>query len=201
MDALRIEPTAPGDASLDVAILVDHSGSMQEACARDRPGRSKHEVTVGALERVACTVEKSDMVDLWEFEDVLTFVGSTRAGENCRWANGRIKPKDSCHKAYNFFGTKSEKGRPRFFPRGPRDVTGSRWSDSRRARGWSRLASRSRSVGSRDVAGGRGSKAGPGRHRKGATWTSPSVGKRITSTRSGIARWPPRPAVRRDHAS
>src|SRR5215471_2398332 len=69
----------------------------------------------------------------------------------------------SCHKAHNFFGTKSEKGRPRFFARGPRDVRDGRWSetlsrfanagprdvrdgrwsDGRRARGWSRLTSRS----------------------------------------------------------
>ena len=79
---LRIEPTAAGEAPLDVAILVDHSGSMQEACAGDRPGLTKHQATVGALGRVARTVEKSDMVDLWEFDDALAFVGSTRAGEN-----------------------------------------------------------------------------------------------------------------------
>ncbi len=55
---------------------------MQEACAGDRPGLTKHQATVGALGRVARTVEKSDMVDLWEFDDALAFVGSTRAGEN-----------------------------------------------------------------------------------------------------------------------
>jgi hypothetical protein len=81
---LRVEPTAASEASLDVAILVDHSSSMQEACAGDRSGRSKHEEAVGALGRVACTVEKSDMVDLWEFDDALTFVGSTRAGKKRR---------------------------------------------------------------------------------------------------------------------
>jgi hypothetical protein len=78
---LRIEPTAAGEASLDVAILLDHSGSMQEACAGDRPGLTKHQVAVDALRRLARTVEKSDMVDLWEFDDAVTFVGSTRAGE------------------------------------------------------------------------------------------------------------------------
>jgi Vault protein inter-alpha-trypsin domain len=78
---LRIEPTAAGEAPLDVAVLVDHSGSMQEACAGDRPGLTKHQAAVGALEQVARTAEKSDMVDLWEFDDALTFVGSTRAGE------------------------------------------------------------------------------------------------------------------------
>src|SRR5262245_10972967 len=38
---LRIEPTAAADAPLDVAILVDHSGSMQEACDGDRAGLTK----------------------------------------------------------------------------------------------------------------------------------------------------------------
>jgi hypothetical protein len=79
---LRIEPTAAGEAPLDVAILVDHSGSMQEVCAGDRPGLTKHQAAVGALGRVARTAATSDMVDLWEFDDALTFVGSTRAGEN-----------------------------------------------------------------------------------------------------------------------
>jgi len=78
---LRIEPTAAREASLDVAILVDHSGSMQEACAGDRPGLTKHQAVIGALGRVARTVEKSDMVELWEFDDAPTFVGSTRVGE------------------------------------------------------------------------------------------------------------------------
>src|SRR5215470_17470485 len=57
---LRIEPTAAGEAQLDVAILVDHSGSMQEACAGDGPGLTKHQAAVDALRRVARAVEKSD---------------------------------------------------------------------------------------------------------------------------------------------
>jgi hypothetical protein len=78
---LRIEPTAAGEAPLDVAILVDHSGSMQEACAGDRPGLTKHQAAVGALAGLARAAGKSDLVDLWEFDDALTFIGSTRAGE------------------------------------------------------------------------------------------------------------------------
>ncbi|HEV2955299.1 MAG TPA: VIT domain-containing protein [Xanthobacteraceae bacterium] len=78
---LRIEPTAAGEAPLDLAVLVDHSGSMQEACAGDRPGLTKHQAAVAALGRVARTVATSDLVDLWEFDDALTFVGSTRGGD------------------------------------------------------------------------------------------------------------------------
>jgi hypothetical protein len=78
---LRIEPTAAGAAPLDIAILVDHSGSMQDACAGDGPGLTKHQAAVDALRRLARTVETSDMVDLWEFDNAPTFVGSTRAGE------------------------------------------------------------------------------------------------------------------------
>jgi hypothetical protein len=54
---------------------------MQEACAGDRPGLTKHQAVIGALGRVARTAEKSDMVELWEFDDAPTFVGSTRVGE------------------------------------------------------------------------------------------------------------------------
>jgi hypothetical protein len=78
---LRIEPTSAGAAPLDVAILVDHSGSMQDACAGDGPSLTKHQAAVDALRRLARTAEKSDMVDLWEFDNALAFVGSTRAGE------------------------------------------------------------------------------------------------------------------------
>jgi hypothetical protein len=78
---LRIEPMAGGEAPLDLAILVDHSGSMQEACAGDRLGVTKHDAAVEALGRLARTVGKRDMVDLWEFDDALTFLGSTRPGE------------------------------------------------------------------------------------------------------------------------
>ena len=81
---LRIEPAAAGEAPLDVAILVDHSGSMQEACDGDQPGLTKHQAAVGALGRVARSVGKSDTVDLWEFDDKPTFVGSTRAGDKRR---------------------------------------------------------------------------------------------------------------------
>ena len=45
-----------------------------------------------------------------------------------RAGSSQIPNYGSCHKAHNFFGTKSEKGRPRFFPRGPRDVRDGRWS-------------------------------------------------------------------------
>src|SRR5215813_1762592 len=78
---LRIEPSAVGEGALDVAILVDHSGSMQEACAGGRPVLTKHQAAVGALAGLAHTAGKSDLVDLWEFDDALTFIGSTRAGE------------------------------------------------------------------------------------------------------------------------
>jgi hypothetical protein len=78
---VRIEPTAAGAAPLDVAIMVDHSGSMQEACAGDRPGLTKHQAAVGALARVARTLARSDRVELWEFDDSLTFVGSARSGD------------------------------------------------------------------------------------------------------------------------
>ncbi|MCL2716468.1 MAG: hypothetical protein FWD68_18350 [Alphaproteobacteria bacterium] len=78
--ALRIAPTEGDDAPLDVAILVDHSGSMDEICTSERRDWSKHEILVSALEGIAETVGKSDKIDLWEFDCMANFVGSTRPG-------------------------------------------------------------------------------------------------------------------------
>ncbi|MCL2716467.1 MAG: VWA domain-containing protein [Alphaproteobacteria bacterium] len=78
--ALRIAPTPGEEVPLDVAILVDHSGSMAEPCTGDREGGTKHHVVVTALERIAKTVGKSDRIDLWEFNYEASYVGSTRPG-------------------------------------------------------------------------------------------------------------------------
>ncbi|MCL2713539.1 MAG: hypothetical protein FWD68_02815 [Alphaproteobacteria bacterium] len=79
--ALRIEPSPAGEASLNAAILVDHSGSMGEACASASRAGNKHKVVVSALRKIAATLTLSDLIDLWEFDDVANFVGSTRPGD------------------------------------------------------------------------------------------------------------------------
>jgi len=76
----RIEPTPAGEASLNAAILVDHSGSMDEVCTSASRAGTKHKVVVNALRKIAATLTPSDLIDLWEFDDEADFVGSTRPG-------------------------------------------------------------------------------------------------------------------------
>jgi len=64
------------------------------------------------------------------------------------------------------FSKKNADGAARFFSLGPRDVRDGRWSDGRRARGWSRLASRSRTEDRKTLRDGRWSEGwvGAGTH-------------------------------------
>src|SRR5579883_766094 len=75
--ALRIEPLAGGEQTLDVALLVDRSGSMSERCST-LDGLTKHEAALAALERLALDVGREDTVDLWEFAAKLKHIGSSR---------------------------------------------------------------------------------------------------------------------------
>lgn len=75
---IRIEPQPRGEASLDLAILVDHSGSMSEVCAGGDaiPPISKHSAITNALRIAAKAVNNSDKIDLWEFDNTARRVGS-----------------------------------------------------------------------------------------------------------------------------
>lgn len=74
---LRIEPLGEADANLDIAVLVDRSGSMREVCAGDGSGIGKHEAVVRGLGIAAGALHGSDAVDLWEFDSGLEAVGPT----------------------------------------------------------------------------------------------------------------------------
>jgi hypothetical protein len=74
---LRVEPYAGGEAALDVAFLVDHSGSMGELCSSLIGGTNKHDIALGALRSLAPHVGGTDVVDLWEFDDQVRHIGST----------------------------------------------------------------------------------------------------------------------------
>ncbi len=74
---LHFESREGGDESLDVAVLVDRSGSM--ACACDGLGRtaaSKHQAVARALVALAGQLRDEDRVALWEFDDCCDAVGS-----------------------------------------------------------------------------------------------------------------------------
>ncbi|WP_199699280.1 VIT domain-containing protein [Oleomonas cavernae] len=65
--ALRITPCGPGEALLNVAVLVDRSGSM---------GGGKHHAVVRGLTAVADMLGEADLIDLWQFDNELEHVGA-----------------------------------------------------------------------------------------------------------------------------
>jgi len=73
---LRVEPAPSRDNALDIAILVDHSGSMNEPCSADH-SETKHRAVSRALQLIASGITNADTVDLWEFDNALANVGST----------------------------------------------------------------------------------------------------------------------------
>jgi len=74
---LRIAPAPSTDTALDVAILVDRSGSMSDPCSAEDRGDTKHHAVLRGLRMVAGTVAASDAIDLWEFDNALDHIGST----------------------------------------------------------------------------------------------------------------------------
>jgi hypothetical protein len=74
---LDIEPAPTVDASLDIDLLFDHSGSMAEQVVGEREIRgSKFDVAKSGLATVARDrIKASDKLRLWEFNDSVRFVG------------------------------------------------------------------------------------------------------------------------------
>lgn len=82
--SLEVTPLPEGGDSLDLAILVDRSGSMAEAAFGGPQSTTKHEAVIKGLAALAPLFRKGDAVDLWEFDDTLGHVGSTR-DEHPHW--------------------------------------------------------------------------------------------------------------------
>lgn len=76
--ALTIEPHAGGEAALDVALVLDHSGSMGERCSALQSGFTKHAAVQAAIEALAARAAPADVIDLWQFNNAVHHVGSTR---------------------------------------------------------------------------------------------------------------------------
>ncbi len=74
---LRISPHRGGDTALNVAVLVDHSGSMGSACSGQSGTITKHQAIVRGLKSIAQRLGEADIVDLWEFDTQLTHIGSS----------------------------------------------------------------------------------------------------------------------------
>ena len=87
---LRVEPTSVGDADVDVAVLIDHSGSMGEICSADNRNLTKHQAVLAGLLTIAARIKQSDVIDLWEFDNAHRHVGSARGGNSLQSLMGRL---------------------------------------------------------------------------------------------------------------
>jgi hypothetical protein len=73
---VRVAPQQTADAALDIAVLVDHSGSMSSAVSGDRNDLTKHAALVAGLDAAAKRLGSADHIDLWQFCDMPSAVGS-----------------------------------------------------------------------------------------------------------------------------
>jgi hypothetical protein len=73
---LKLAPTAAADAPLDLAILIDRSGSMAVPCEAGRVG-TKHQAVVAGLGVAALGLGAQDDIDLWQFNTGVESLGAT----------------------------------------------------------------------------------------------------------------------------
>ena len=74
----------------DVAVAIDHSGSMGEICSADPRALTKHQAVLAGLQTIAARLTPSDMIDLWEFDNAHRRVGVARAGNGLQSIIGRL---------------------------------------------------------------------------------------------------------------
>lgn len=77
--SVEITPAANGDNGLNLALLVDHSLSMTAPSGLDEGNGERHtnyDVAVNAVTSLDKIIESNDFVDLWEFDDEPSHVGS-----------------------------------------------------------------------------------------------------------------------------
>jgi len=76
---LRVEPAPSAAAALNVALLVDHSGSMGERCVGRSGSLSKHDAVRNGLIGLAQRLSAADRIDVWEFDSLVRHIGSSGA--------------------------------------------------------------------------------------------------------------------------
>ena len=76
--SLMLTPQSGGETPLDVAVLVDHSGSMT-AQAVSRGSFSAHDAARNGIAALAKELAAGDHVDLWEFDTEFRQIGMTKS--------------------------------------------------------------------------------------------------------------------------
>jgi hypothetical protein len=77
--ALSLTPQTGGETALNVAVLVDHSGSMASR-AGSRSSVSAHEAARNGVTALANELANGDNVDLWEFDSQFRQLGTAKTG-------------------------------------------------------------------------------------------------------------------------
>lgn len=96
---LRIEPDLLGERSLDVAFLIDHSGSMDSPCWGEDAQISKHDAVRRSLVDAEATLLPGDAVDIWQFDNVASHVGTVDCRSNA--APGTLRSEASSVTLYD----------------------------------------------------------------------------------------------------
>ncbi|MFO1086395.1 MAG: VIT domain-containing protein [Reyranellaceae bacterium] len=76
---LAIRRPDQASRALDACVLVDRSGSMDGPCSAREPGLTKHRAVITGLRATAERLGKSDVIELWEFNDRVNPVGTLHA--------------------------------------------------------------------------------------------------------------------------
>jgi hypothetical protein len=79
---LGLSPAPASSAALDVAILVDHSGSMNSIVRQGERGETTtHELVISGLQTLSPVLRRGDVIDLWEFDSTPRHIGKA-AGDH-----------------------------------------------------------------------------------------------------------------------
>jgi hypothetical protein len=74
---LNLSPAPVSSAALDVAILVDHSGSMNSKVRKGERGETTtHELVISGLHTLSPILRRGDVIDVWEFDSTPRHVGN-----------------------------------------------------------------------------------------------------------------------------
>ncbi len=73
---LNVQPNATGEAPLDIALVIDHSGSMAEALAATDSPITKHDAIVTGLRKLGARLRQGDKVAIWQFNDSVSHVAT-----------------------------------------------------------------------------------------------------------------------------
>jgi hypothetical protein len=92
---LNLSPAPVSSAALDIAVLVDHSGSMNSKVRKGERGETTtHELVISGLHTLSPTLRRGDVIDVWEFDSTPRHVGKA-AGDHpgaLKTIAGRLTP-------------------------------------------------------------------------------------------------------------